>query len=240
MNEIREKELLQALSDVCVEGNYKKGKELAEVAMSEGLDPIKAILDGLTMGMGRIGKLFELKEAFVPEMLLAAKVMDQAIEVIKPHLTAPMENKGTVVIGTVKGDIHDVGKRLVALMLRNLGFTVHDIGVNVAREAFVAKARETNADFICMSALMTTTMQNMITNVEFFKVQGLRTQLKIMVGGAPVTPQFAGMTGADGTAPDAFAAVNRAKELAKQLEAERAAAHAAGNEPKLVETVKAS
>jgi 5-methyltetrahydrofolate--homocysteine methyltransferase len=91
-----------------------------------------------------------------------------------------------------------------------------------------------------MSALMTTTMQNMITNVEFFKVQGLRTQLKIMVGGAPVTPQFAGMTGADGTAPDAFAAVNRAKELAKQLEAERAAAHAAGNEPKLVETAKAS
>lgn len=226
MDDAREKELLQDLSDVCVEGNYKRGKELAGVAMNEGLDPVKAILDGLTHGMGRIGRLFELKEAFVPEMLLAAKVMDTAIEVIKPHLTAPMENKGTVVIGTVKGDIHDVGKRLVALMLRNLGFTVHDVGVNVAREAFVAKAIETNADFICMSALMTTTMQGMITNVEFFKQQGLRERLKIMVGGAPVTPQFAGMTGADGTAPDAFAAVNRAKELAKQLAEERELAKA--------------
>lgn len=227
MEEAREQELLQALSDVCVEGNYKKGKELAEVAMNEGLDPIKAILDGLTMGMGRIGKLFERKEAFVPEMLLAAKVMDQAIEVIKPYLTAPMENKGTVVIGTVKGDIHDVGKRLVALMLRNLGFTVHDLGVNVAPDAFVNKAIEVEADFICMSALMTTTMQGMITNVEYFSNKGLRERLKIMVGGAPVTPQFAGMTGADGTAPDAFAAVNRAKELATQLFAERELAKAA-------------
>jgi 5-methyltetrahydrofolate--homocysteine methyltransferase len=224
MNETREQELLQALADVCVEGNYKKGKELAEIAMSEGLEPNKAILDGLTVGMGRIGKLFERKEAFVPEMLLAAKVMDQAIEVIKPHFTKPMDSRGTVVIGTVKGDIHDVGKRLVALMLRNLGFTVHDIGVNVAPEAFVAKAVETNADFICMSALMTTTMQGMVTSVEFFRQKGLREKLKIMVGGAPVTPQFAGMTGADGTAPDAFAAVNKAKELALVLAKEREAA----------------
>lgn len=240
MDEARENELLQALGDVCVEGNYKKGKELAEIAMSEGLDPVKAILDGLTPGMGRIGKLFELKEAFVPEMLLAAKVMDQAIEVIKPHLLAPMENKGTVVIGTVKGDIHDVGKRLVALMLRNLGFTVHDLGVNVAREAFAAKAVETNADFICMSALMTTTMQNMITNVEYFSQQGLRKQLKVMVGGAPVTPQFAQMTRADGTAPDAFAAVNRAKELGLQLVEERQSAREAGEDQELVAAVKAS
>lgn len=216
MNEIQEKEFLQALCDIVIEGNYKKGKELAVMAMSEGLDPYKAIVDGLARGMARIGELYERKECFVPEMMLAAKVMEHAIEVIKPHLTRSTANEGTVVIGTIANDIHDIGKNIVALMFRNLGFIVHDLGINVDAAVFADKAIQTKADFICMSALMTTTMQTMKTNIEFFKQRGLREKVKIIVGGAPVTEKFARLIGADGYADDAFGAVKKAKELAKE------------------------
>lgn len=212
-----EKEILRALADAVLDGNYKKSSELAHRAMSEGLDPYKAIVDGLAKGIARVGELYERKEYFVPEMMLAAKAMSQAVDVIKPHLSRSVANEGTVVIGTVAGDIHEIGKNLVALMLGNLGFIVHDLGTNVPAEAFADKAAQTNADLVGMSALMTTTMQNMKTNIEFLKRSGLREKVKVIVGGAPVTEKFAQLIGADGYAPDAVSAVRKAKELVKAL-----------------------
>lgn len=214
-----EKEILKALATAVVEGNYRKSKELATQAMGEGLDPYKAITDGLAKGMARVGELYERKECFVPEMMLSAKAMSHAVDVIKPHLSRSVASEGTVVIGTVLGDIHEIGKNLVTLMLSNLGFIVHDLGTNVTAEAFADKVAQTNANLVGMSSLMTTTMQNMKTNIEFLKQSGLRDRVKVIVGGAPVTEKFAQLIGADGWAPDAVSAVRKAKELVKQLPA---------------------
>jgi methanogenic corrinoid protein MtbC1 len=217
MDEIREKEILQALADVVVRGEETEARALAATAMREGLDPHKVLLDGLAQGMARLGEMYERQECFVPGLLLGSEALEAAVEVIKPFFTHSTAHEGTVIIGTVAGDVHDIGKNLVVIMLRNSGFIVHDLGSDVDAETFANEATQTSANLICMSSLMTTTMQNMKTNIEFFNKSGLRDKVKIMVGGSPVTEKFAQLIGGDGYAKDAVSAVRKAKELMLKL-----------------------
>lgn len=168
--------------------------------------------EGLIGAMDEVGRLFSAGELFVPEMLIAAKAMKAGLDVLKPFLAkAEVKNKGTVVIGTVKGDLHDIGKNLVAMMMEGAGFEVIDLGNDVENEKFVEAAREKKADLICMSALLTTTMPRMEEVIALMKEQGLK--FKTMVGGAPVTESFAKKVGADGWSVDAPRAVEMARQL---------------------------
>ncbi|HSQ40060.1 MAG TPA: corrinoid protein, partial [Anaerolineales bacterium] len=163
--------------------------------------------------MAEVGRLFEEGEYFVPEMLIAARAMKSAMAILKPHLTAgEVGHEGKVVLGTVKGDLHDIGKNLVAMMLEGAGFEILDLGVDVAPQAFVDAAHE-GAQIIGMSALLTTTMNNMAVTIEALKAAGLREKGKVLVGGAPVTQEYANQIGADGFAADAPSATRIAREL---------------------------
>jgi corrinoid protein of di/trimethylamine methyltransferase len=194
-----------------------KATEFANRAIAIGIDAYEAINDGLAKGMMVVSGKFDRREYFVPELLRAAKAMNTGIDILKPHLRVDAStHKGTVVIATVKGDIHQIGKNLVALMLRTAGFTVHDLGVNCPAEKYLGKAREENADIIGMSALMTTTMLYMETVTQALQKEGMREQIKVMVGGAPVSESFAKKVGADSYASHAAMAVEVAKELVAQ------------------------
>ena len=185
-----------------------------EAALAAGV-PAKEILDGALMkGMDIVGASMEAEEMFIPEVLMAAKAMANALEILKPRLAAAdRAGAGKVVIGTVKGDLHDIGKNLVAMLLESSGFEVVDLGVDIAPPVFVAEARKHGARMICMSALLTTTMPHMKATVEYLMEAGLRESIKVLVGGAPVTPQFAEQIGADGFAADAGGAVKMARSL---------------------------
>jgi 5-methyltetrahydrofolate--homocysteine methyltransferase len=168
----------------------------------------------MVAAMAEVGRLFEEGEYFVPEMLIAARAMQHGLAVLKPHLaSANVKSQGKVVAGTVKGDLHDIGKNLVCMMLEGAAFEIVDLGSDVTPEKFVEAVRSTGADVICMSALLTTTMPNMKTTIEALKVAGLRDKVKVMVGGAPLTDQYAREIGADGYAADASRAVALAKSL---------------------------
>ena len=206
---------LQAISESLQQGNAPKVKELVQEALDEGTG-VEVILDeGLIAGMGVIGEKFKKNEVYVPEVLIAARAMNAGMEVLAPELEkAGVQPIGRVAIGTVKGDLHDIGKNLVGIMLKGAGFEVIDLGNDVAPEAFIEAARENGAGVIGMSALLTTTMRVMEHTIKALEEAGLRDRVKVMIGGAPVTQAFADQIGADGYASNAASAADLAKKFA--------------------------
>lgn len=201
------------LSDAVVEMDEERTVAAAHSALEDGVDPYSAIQQGLSDGMARAGQLFEEEEYFIPELLMCSDAMYAGLDVLKPHLKTTGEARGTVVIGVVEGDTHDIGKNMVRIMLETGGFVVHDLGRDIAPALFVEKARETKADIICLSTLMTTTMEGMGTVVRLLEEARLRDGIKVMVGGGPISPGFAKRIGADGYAVNAAEAVKVAREL---------------------------
>lgn len=203
---------LKALADAVIKGDQNTAMELTRAALDEGT-PAKSVLDdGLIAGMDVIGARFKKNEVYIPEVLIAARAMKSAVELIEPELAkAGVKPVGKFLIGTVRGDLHDIGKNLVAMMLRGAGFEVIDIGIDVSPEKFVEQARATGGELLGMSALLTTTMPGMEKTIKALKDAG--ASVKVMVGGAPVTQDYADRIGADGYAPDAASAVDVAKGL---------------------------
>jgi len=205
--------LLEEIRQAVIEGQAKAVVPKVEQALSDGVPADQILQKGLIDAMAEVGRLFEEGEYFVPEMLIAARAMSAALEVLKPHLVETgVEPLGRVAIGTVKGDLHDIGKSLVAMMLEGAGFEIVNLGVDVAPEKFVEEAKK-GAQIVAMSALLTTTMPNMKNTIQALKEAGVRDQVKVMIGGAPVTQAYADEIGADGYSPDASSAVRKAKEL---------------------------
>lgn len=199
------------ISNFLQQGRAPKVKELVQQALDEGLSPAVILEEGLLAGMNVIGEKFKNNEVFVPEVLVAARAMNAGVLVLRPHLMAAgVASKGVAVIGTVKGDMHDIGKNLVKMMLEGKGIQVIDLGVDVSAEKFLDAAVENKADIICCSALLTTTMGEMKNVVELAKERGIRDQVKIMVGGAPVTQSFCEAIGADCYTSDAASASDAA------------------------------
>jgi len=204
---------LQELSLAVQKGKRKVVKELVQQGIDEGMD-VKDILDnGLIAAMGIIGEDFKENKIFVPEMLVAARAMTAGLQLLEPlMMETGVEPIGTVVIGTVKGDLHDIGKNLVAMMMRGMGATVYDLGVDVPETEFIKKAEEVNADIICLSALLTTTMPAIGETIQAFENEGIRDKYYIMIGGAPVSQSFADEVKADAYTSNASDAAAVAKE----------------------------
>lgn len=203
--------ILEEISGALQQGRAPKVKELVAQAVSEGMQPKAILEEGLIAGMTVIGEKFKINEVFVPEVLIAARAMNAGIAELKPYLSKDdMQAKGKVVIGTVKGDLHDIGKNLVKLMMEGRGMTVVDLGVDISAEEFVEAAVENSADIICCSALLTTTMGEMQSVVELRNSKGLGNQVKIMIGGAPITQVYCDHIGADGYTADAASAADMA------------------------------
>lgn len=204
---------LKPLHDAILNGDAKTAKATTEAALAAGVEPMKLVQEYMMPAMSEVGRRFECNEYFVPELLLAARAMKAALELIRPLLTASgAKPTARVALGTVKGDLHDIGKNLVAAMLEGGGYEVIDLGVNVAPEQFVAAVKEKGANIVAMSALLTTTMPSMKTTVDALKQAGVRNQVKILVGGAPVTQKYAEEIGADGFSESAAGAVAVAKK----------------------------
>lgn len=205
--------LIEEIRQAVIEGQAKAVVSKVEQALSDSVSADQILQKGLIDAMAEVGRLFEEGEYFVPEMLIAARAMSAALEVLKPHLVETgVEPLGRVAIGTVKGDLHDIGKSLVAMMLEGAGFEIVNLGVDVAPEKFVEEAKK-GVQIVAMSALLTTTMPNMKNTIQALKEAGVRDQVKVMIGGAPVTQAYADEIGADGYSPDASSAVRKAKEL---------------------------
>ncbi|MCX7795033.1 MAG: corrinoid protein [bacterium] len=205
---------LQEISEALIVGNAKKVRELVEQALKEGVSPKEILDNALVPGMNVVGEKFKNNEYYVPEVLIAARAMHAGMDLIKPLLTQTGASYvGKVVIGTVRGDLHDIGKNLVAMMLEGAGFQIIDLGVDVPPEKFVEVAKNENANIVAMSALLTTTMLAMRDTINALKEAGIRDKVKVMIGGAPVTQRYADEIGADGYAPDAATAVEKAREL---------------------------
>jgi len=205
---------LQALYKAVIEGNKKLAEETVKQALEEGANPEDLLQKYMIPAMDEVGRLFEVNEYFVPELLISARAMKAALELIRPRLVETgAKPVGKVVIGTVRGDLHDIGKNLVAAMLEGGGFEVIDLGVDVSPEKFVETAKERDAQIIAMSALLTTTMPGMKTTVETLEKAGLKGKIKTMIGGAPVTQRYADDIGADGFSDNASGAVRVARQL---------------------------
>ena len=205
--------LIQEISEYLQKGKAKNVKALVQQALDENMDPKEILNDGLLSGMMAIGTKFKNNEVFVPEVLVAARAMNAGLAILEPKLVeVGNEPVGKAVIGTVKGDLHDIGKNLVVMMLKGAGFEIHDLGVDVEPAAYIDKAEEVGADIICMSALLTTTMPNMQALVEQLKERNLRDKYIVMVGGAPVNESFAQQIGADVYTPDAASAAEMARD----------------------------
>jgi len=204
----------QKMIDALIEGDENRVASLVQSALDEG-DSAKEILDkGLIAGMDIVGEKMEAEDMFIPEVLRSAKIMSSAIDIIKPLLSeADFRAAGKVVIGTVKGDLHDIGKNLVAMMLEIAGFDVYNLGVDVPPDRFVEEVKEKDPDMLCLSALLTTTMPMMKTTIDAMVESGLRDQVKVMIGEVPVSQDFADEIGADGYAPEAGSATKLAKAL---------------------------
>ncbi len=204
---------LESLYQSVMDGEMPVIKEKVQAALQSGNSP-QVVLDTMINAMGEVGRLFEAGEYFVPEMLISARSMQVGLELLKPYLIqADVKPSGVVVIGTVKGDMHDIGKNLVGMMLEGAGFQVIDLGVDVPPEKFVSAVQEYKPQLLGFSALLTTTMESMKTTISALTEAGLRSQVKVMIGGAPVTSAFAEQIKADGYAPDASQAVSLAKSL---------------------------
>ena len=205
---------LKKLHDAILNGNQKAAVEVTEQALEEKMDPQELISSAMIPAMNEAGQKFECEEYFVPELLLAARAMKGCLALLQPLLAASgAEPMGRVVIGTVKGDLHDIGKNLVSSMLEGAGYKVIDLGADVPADKFVAAVKDEKPDLICMSALLTVTMPSMKATIEALRAAGVRDQVKVMVGGAPVTSEYASEIGADGYADNASSAVAMARGL---------------------------
>ncbi len=204
----------EKLHQAVLDGDQKGARSLTEAMLAEGVEPMEMISKAMVPAMDEVGRRFECEEYFVPELLLSARAMKASMELLRPLLTAAgTEPAGRVVIGTVKGDLHDIGKNLVASMLEGGGFEVVDLGADVSPEKFIEAVRKSGSTIVALSALLTVTMPAMRTTIEALKQAGLRDKVRVMVGGAPVTPQFATEIGADGYSDNASAAVQLARKL---------------------------
>jgi 5-methyltetrahydrofolate--homocysteine methyltransferase len=209
---------LSGLREAIIRGDAPSARATTESALLEGVEPLRLVNDFMSPAMDEVGARFERSEYFVPELLLSARAMKGAMELIRPLLAARgSKSLGCVVIGTVKGDLHDIGKNLVAAMLEGGGFEVHDLGVNVAPEKFIAAVQERNAQIIALSALLTTTMLNMRNMISALQQAGLRDKVRVLIGGAPVTLEIAREIGADGYGSNAVEAVSSARQLLRQM-----------------------
>jgi trimethylamine corrinoid protein len=210
-------DLIKAAIEAVIKGDEKAAVDVANRVIAEGLDPLDIISDGFAKGMITVGDLFAKEDYALPEVLLSAGAMQDAMDVLDPHISRKeaKEKKGVVVIGTVEGDIHEIGKRIVGTMLEVYGFEVHDLGADVPTEKFIEKAKELKADIVATSALMTTTMMSQKKLEEALKEAGMRDSVKTMVGGAAVTQEWADSIGADGYGQDVTEAVEEAKQLVK-------------------------
>jgi corrinoid protein of di/trimethylamine methyltransferase len=207
-------DILGEISENLQNGKAKVVAELVGKAIEQGIPPQKILDEGLLAGMGAIGAKFKANEIFVPEVWVAARAMSKGAEVLKPKLAAEgIKAKGKAVIGTVKGDLHDIGKNLVKMMMEGRGIEMIDLGVDVPASRFVEAATENDAPIVCCSALLTTTMGEIKNVVEAFKAAGSRDKVKIMIGGAPVTQAFCDQIGADSYSPDAASAAEAAVAL---------------------------
>jgi 5-methyltetrahydrofolate--homocysteine methyltransferase len=197
-----------------LQGHHKEITQKVKSAIKQGILPNTILKDGMISAMTEVGRLFEIGEYYVPEMMVSARAMQYGMKILQPYLReAEFHPTGKVAIGTVKGDYHDIGKNLVIMMLEGSGFEVLDLGVDADPEKFISAVQKDNVGIIAMSALITTTMPNMRPVIEALEKSGLRQQVKIMIGGAPLTEEFARKIGADGYAPDASRAVTLAKSL---------------------------
>ncbi len=211
-----QEKLLEEIQTAVLEGEIEEGEALARKVLEEGLDPLEAIEKGFVLGINRVGALYEEGEMFLPELVAAAEVMKEALAVLEPEMLKTKQARkilGKVLIGSVAHDIHDIGKDIVASMLTAAGFEVHNLGIDVPGDTFVAKVRELEPDILGMSALLTTTMPEQQNVIEVLREEGLRKGVKVMVGGAPVNREWAEAIGADGFAEDAVEAVKVAKTL---------------------------
>ena len=212
---------LKSLHDAVLNGKAADARSLTEQALAQGADPLELVNHAMMSAMDEVGRRFECSEFFVPELLLSARAMKGALELVRPLLARRGDKPvGRVVVGTVRGDLHDIGKNLVAAMLEGGGFEVIDLGVNVPPEKFVATAKEKDAQVVALSALLTTTMPAMKTTIEAIRQAGLGDRVKVFVGGAPVTQKFADEIGADGyseSAPGAVALARKAVAAAGTL-----------------------
>ena len=209
-------ELFAAMRQSVIDGDADQAAALARQSLAAGIDPLAAIDEGFVPGIRYVGEQFRCGDLYLPDMMLAARAMERAVAVLEPEMLARSAQRkiaGRVVSGTVKGDIHEIGKNLVAMMLTANGFEVHDLGVDVAPERFVEKAAEVDADMIGVSALLTTTMTGQRAVIAALAEAGLRERVKVIVGGAPVTKAWADEIGADGYGEDAVGAVTLARTL---------------------------
>lgn len=205
---------LEDLSKSVISGNVEKVKKLTRALIDESVAPLDIINQGLIAGMGIVGARFKNGEMFVPEVLVAAKSMNAGIELVKPLIAdQDMPSVGKVLLGTVKGDLHDIGKNLVGMMLESRGYTVINAGIDVSPEKFVQMIKEHKPNVLAMSALLTTTMLHMKDTIELMKEEGVKDQVAVIVGGAPISQDFADEVGADGFAPDAASAVDLCNRL---------------------------
>jgi methylmalonyl-CoA mutase cobalamin-binding domain/chain len=215
-----EEDVLRGLYDETLVGNGPRVLELTEAGLGLGMEPQTLLFDALIPALEEVGARFERGDFFVPEMLIAGRAMAGAMERLRPLLAETgVQTVGKFLMGTVKGDVHDIGKNLVNIMLEGAGFEVIDLGVQVAPEKFVSAIKEHNPDIVGFSAFLTTTMPMFKANINALEKAGLRESVVVMVGGAPVTQEYADVVGADGYAADASATVKRAKELLKQRRA---------------------
>jgi len=212
------KELFEKMCKAVMEGDQDEAVGMGKMALEMQVDPRKAIEEGFTPGIKKMGELWEEGEAFLPEIVMSAEAMKAGLDVLKPEMEKRQEvapSLGTVVIGTIEGDIHDIGKSLIASLLSATGFVVHDLGVDVPVEKFIEEAKEKKATIIGMSALLTTTMIGQKKVIDILKSQGIRDNYRVLVGGAPVSKKWAREIGADGAPTGAMEAVRAARDLVK-------------------------
>ncbi|PAW79956.1 MAG: cobalamin-binding protein [Verrucomicrobia bacterium Tous-C9LFEB] len=206
--------ILKKFTDAVVNGDEDLAVEAANEAIASNLDATEAIVDGLSKGMGIVGEYFESQEYFLPEVIVASEAFKAGVKILQPHIKVQQGTKPSkIVIGTVQGDTHDIGKNIVGIMLGAAGFEVIDVGRDVSPKAFVDKVKETNADLLGLSALMTTSMVNMKKVLALLNEEGVRGQVKVMIGGAAISQRYADEIGADGYSVDAVAAVRLAQKL---------------------------
>ncbi|HBY95995.1 MAG: corrinoid protein [Ardenticatenaceae bacterium] len=210
-------EILEDLRESILSGDRARLQEQINGAIEAGLDPVVILNDGMVAAMKEVGRLFECGEYFVPEMMRAARAMKDGLAILKPSLQrAALESSGKVIAGTVQGDMHDIGKNLVCMMLEGAGFEIQDLGIDVSPAQFIDAVRASGADILAMSALLSTTVLNMKVTIEALERAGLRDKVKVIVGGASVTESSARQVGADGYAPDASQAVALVQSLIAQ------------------------
>ncbi len=205
---------LEALAQAVINGDRDEVVRLAQEAVDEGVAPESIVNDGMIVGMDEVGRRFKANEFYVPEVLIAARAMHGGMDIVKPLLAeSGVEPRGSVLIGTVQGDLHDIGKNLVAMMLEGGGFEVIDLGVDISADQFVEAIGEHSPNVVAMSALLTTTMPGMKDTIDVLDTAGIRDQVRVIIGGAPVTQDYADEIGADGYAPDAASAVDLTADL---------------------------